>query len=259
MRSIDNTEGDILEWSMQHYSKLFMNMVVAWDFSHGFCWSIWGKNRPRQINLSTFTETKLTPSDLGVIAIAVSMGDEDTVEQRVAHQYFLINLWIINHDDIEDHARHFMSITRREHITKTYMHHMVESGAKITALRRAYEQLNSEKKWWKLHVAEDRILLGYVISVLWGKYEIRPYMVDDEMTHKESWIEYYDQLFDDFSQESFERYNREWFGRIWTDFMELRNDIAFKKKMPLKHIKVPYQVIQDSARQETAELLKRVR
>lgn len=259
MKIIDNSEWDILEWEMKIYYQLFMNMVIHGDFSHGFTWSLWGKNRARQISVSNTDEAKmLTPTDLGVIAIAVSLWVEDNPEARIAHQYFLVNLWIINNDDIEDHARHMISITRREHVKKRYLTHNVENAWKIIVLRRAYEALQQARKQWKLKDIEWRIILWYVVSMLWWKYEIRPYMVDKEMS-KDSWVDFLDHLFDDFSQRSFNTYNTEWFGRIWVDFLQLRNDIAIKKEMGVKKVITPHEPISNDVRGKALEAIKRAK
>lgn len=256
----DNRQWDKLQDEFNHYNKLFMNMAVAGDFTHWFNWSLGWKSRAYQVNLENWKIQKLTPSDLAVIAISISLWDEDTAMARISHQFFLLNLGIISMDDIEDHARDMIKISRREHATtKHYLIHNTENAAKIIALRRAYEALQNERIWWKLKDHEDRILLWYVVAILWWSYELRPYMIDTELSNDESWVDFYDQLFANFSQESYNRYNDDWYGKIWIDFLDLRNDIAKKRWMGIIRLVIPSEIIPKVVREEVGELLKRSR
>lgn len=238
MEELDNRNWDILKDETYYYSQLFMNMVVYWDFRHWFTWKIGWNQQPRQINLEDWAKKTLTASDLSVIAIALSLWDEDSSLYRTSHQYFLLHLWIIGHDDIEIHARRMMKRVKREHYTKTFLTHNVENAWKIIILRRAYEALQKERWACNLIDPEDRILLWYVVSILGGEYELRPYMIDEDL-EDESWVSFYDHLFENFTIESYNKYNIPWYWKIWNDFLELRNDIAKKKWLRLIRLPIP--------------------
>ena len=84
-------------------------------------------------------------------------------------------------------------------------------------------------------------------------------MIDKEFSDDESWVDFYDQLFEDFTQESYNRYNTEWYGKIWADFLDLRNDIARKKWMNQVLHAIPGEIVPKTVRKEVQELLKRTR
>lgn len=257
MEDLDNRNWEILKDETYYYSKLFMNMAVHLDFSHWFTWKIGWNQQPRQINLADWTNRILVASDLAVIAIALSLGDEDSSLYRISHQYFLLELWIIGHDDIENHAHRMMWRIKREHFTKTCVTHNIENAWKIILLIKAYEALQKERWECRLSDPEDRILLWYVVSMLWGEYELRPYMIDKTM-EAESWVSFYDHLFEDFTIKSYNKYNTSWYWKIWNDFLDLRNDIARKKWLPVIRLPIPEPKIDYVVKKYVANALARI-
>jgi len=169
---------------------------------------------------------------LAVLAIGLSLGDDDSHATRIAHQFDLLRLGIITHDDIMHHVQYMHRQVRGEHASKLhYLNNMTENAGKIILLRRAYEKLQKLRSEGELDELEDRVLLGMVVGMLGGKYRLRPYMVDEDIEPESSWVEYYDHLFDGFSYESYLQYSSHLddYSDLWYQFLNIRNMIAKNK------------------------------
>lgn len=251
----DNRNWDRLENEFNHYTRLFMRMIVDWDITHWYTWRIWWKWKAKQIDLNKGREHILSPSDLWVIAIWLSLPNNDSSLNRISYQFFLIDQWVIDHNDLLLHSQEMVRRTRTEHLTRVYYTHMIENAWKVIILKKAFISLKKLREEWKLTDIEDRIILWYIVAILWWNYELRPYMVDSSL-QKETWISFYDHLFEDFSIDSYEKYNQSWFGEIWTNFLDIRNDIAKKKWEMLIRRAIPNKPVTDDVREEVHELLK---
>lgn len=259
MEEIESEEVKLSNLS-EYYHKLFLRMVLDRDYSHWFTWSLgWGW-RARQIDINSWKETSLSPVDLGIIAISISIWSERNIKKRMDMQSYLVRSWIINNDDLTDHRELMLKRTKPEHQdTHQFRVNLNENAAKILILHRAYEALQWARESIGLPDAEERIILWYVIALLGGKYQLRPYMIDKSI-RTESWVDVYDHLFDEFSPRASEFYSRRWYSYLFSVFHEIRNEIA-KKKLS-KRIKQIAAVDEFSRfywrMQEAAQTMKRV-
>ncbi len=212
------------------YHKLFQKMAIKWDFSHGYTWSLGWRGDARQIYINSGNSKNITPIELGIIGIWLSLWSEESIESRIETQTYLMRLWIVNNDNIVDHAYEMIKLAKPEHMCKGhFIQNHTENAAKIVILRRAYEALDYQRQWWQLKDSEDRIILWYVMALLWDRYKMRPYMLDPELKD-ESWVTIYDHLFHNFSEESRKKYETDWYADIWRSFLAVRNSIAQKKR-----------------------------
>lgn len=225
------TNEERLVHETKFYQQLSDKMVIEWDMSHWYTWSLWWKGRARQIFIHNQKEKPLNSTELGILAISLSLREGRDRQERFALWFFLQTLWIVNADDIADFASEMIKNTRWEHAVKSeYLKNCTENTGKIIILRRAYEELQKERSQCKLKNSEDRIILWYVIALLGGIYEFRPYMIDREL-QTESWVDVYDHLFDNFSEKSAVYYKSEWYESLYSLFLSIRNEILEKKRL----------------------------
>lgn len=252
----DNRSWNILQSEFNYYTNLFIRMVVDLDFSHWYTWKIWWKWKAKQVDFKNWKEYILSPSDLWVIGIWLSLPNNDSAINRLSYQFFLIEQWIIDSNDLLLHSQEMLKRTKSEHLTKVYYTHMIENAWKVIILKKAFRELQKQREEWKLTDIEDRIILWYVVAILWWNYELRPYMIDTSL-QKETWVSFYDHLFDNFSIESYNKYNQSWFGEVWVNFLEIRNDIAQKRWHKLIRHTIPSSPVSDETRKRVRELLER--
>jgi hypothetical protein len=217
-----------------YYRRLFENMAIEWDFSHGFIWSLGKAERAREIRFSDGRELSLSPADIAVISIGLSLWDDMDSQERTSNTVFIKRLWIINEDNCLDLFTDMISRVRPEHMTNEFFQNIAENQWKLIPLIQAYRSFQIKKAWWSRLNITEKILWWQVMAILCYKYALRLYLVDSTFPHYVSWVDAFDWLFDDFSKTNFHQYLDEGYENMWETFLSIRDEIATKKWLPAK-------------------------
>ncbi len=214
------------------YRSLFQLISIHPGVNGWYNWKLGEKWKEKQIFVSStgIQEKPLKPKELAVLAIALSEWNERSELDRLSAQSKIMDAGIITVWDIVSTTQHLVTITRREHITnKRFIANATENTAKITVLLWAYHSIAKHliANHDDINDPEYMILLGYIIAILWYRYEFRPYMINHNLTDT-NWVQVYDSMFSSFSETSKAHYADEWYYALWEVFRSIRNEIETK-------------------------------
>ncbi len=220
----------LLQSEINSYTKSFQQLS-NWLPTH-MTWYLGYEGTPRQISLPDKKVASLNAHETAIIVLWIVAWIDSTRLHRISHQNRILTLQILNLRDVILHDDWMMKIANNEHrVSAKFLENLEENAANIFILRRAYEMLQHIRTSWQVLDIEWKMLLGRIVALLWGKYRLRPYMIDREL-RTDSWIDYFDHLLHDFSEESYQLAVREWYPKTWWLCLRVRDDIARMKWIP---------------------------